>query len=104
MSDIDFYHLDAVGKLQQLIDATAQRQAALNQQVPHFPQAAAGRDFTAYAQSVQSILARIHQRRNIQLHNITRSAVAAIGEYDVAKAADDGSAGAFRRFDIGDVQ
>ena len=81
MSDIDFDHSEAVGKLQGLIDATASRQTALNRQVPHFPQAAAGRDFTGYAQSIQSMLARI-------------------GEYDVAKATDDDSAAVFSRFNI----
>ena len=100
MSDIDFDHSEAVGKLQGLIDATASRQTGLNRQVPHFPQAAAGRDFTGYAQSIQSMLARIHQRRNNQLHNITRSAIAAIGEYDVVKATDDDSAAVFSRFNI----
>src|SRR5699024_6293068 len=102
MSDVHFDHSEAVGKLQELTDDTVKRQNALNQQVPPFPRAAAGRDSSGYARSIQSTLARIHQRRNSQLHNIVRSAAVAIADYGVARTTDEDSAATLNQCDIGD--
>lgn len=102
MSDVHFDHSEAVGKLNDLIAETTGRQDALNKRLPHFPQAAAGRDFDGYARRIQSKLATIHKLRNYRLQNISNSARAAIAEFDAAKATDEGSAAAFGQFEIGE--
>ena len=77
MSEVFHRPAEAMSALQQAISANDEQRQAHRADVPDFPVAAAGRNFSGHGERIRSILARIHDNGTWRLDNISATGQAA---------------------------